>query len=123
MNATTYRLVKVVRNLVSTIDTILENKVYYNDVNNNVKTELRNTINDLRHILVDYTESKKIDAVETHTYLAHTRLRLSALSDKIIGLQFFDDRQLIMSTAVFDLLTTLRQVIYILMQQISMTEL
>lgn len=123
MNATTYRLVKVVRNLASSIDAILESNVYRNDVGNNIKTDLRNTLNDLRHILLEYTECKNKDSVETHTYLTHTRLRLAALSDKISGLQFFDDRHLLLTTAVFDMLTTLRQLIYILMTQIAIHEL
>jgi hypothetical protein len=122
MNATTYRLTKVVTNSASTINVIVDNKVYRNDVGNHVKTELRNTLNDLCCYIDEYAKGK-LSCLEIHSCLVDTRLKLSELSDMITDKVFMDDPHLLLTHTVYDSITTLRQIIYILMTQIAIHEL
>ena len=122
MNATTYRLVRVVKNSTSTINAIVDTKVYRNDVGNHVKTELRNTLNELSHYMDEYSKGK-LSCFEIHSDIVDTRLKLSELSDCITDKVFMDDPYLLLTRTVFDSITTLRQILYILMAQIAMNEL
>ena len=122
MNATTYRLTKVVTNSASTINAIVDAKVYRNDVGNHIKTDLRNTLNELSHYIDEYSKGK-LSCFEIHSCLVDTRLKLSELSDMITDKVFMDDPHLLLTQTVYDSITTLRQIIYILMTQIAIHEL
>lgn len=121
MNVITYRLLKVVKDLSGNIDEIVKRNIYRNDVGNHIKNEIRNELIAIHEYTENYLHDKTTSSVY-HNELAYSRLRLAKILDEIIDMEFFGDRELLMTNNVYDSLIILRQTIYIVMSQIAMNE-